>query len=109
MVFVAGTFNAVRVTVPFPTKLGHTPWAFVGLKGVRGECKVVLRYVDLIDNQVLMESPVVPLHSDNPLASHELAFEVPPLPLPHAGFFALELNVNGMLVGSRRIEVVGAK
>jgi hypothetical protein len=99
---IAGVFD--RITVPeVPGHFLHVTCLYVSLTEVRGEVDVMIRYVDLDSNEVLLEHGPTNLTSDDPLASIDFSVQVPPLPVPHEGVFALELHANNELVGMMRI------
>lgn len=99
---IAGTFDQIWAT-EFPTVFGRATWAFVSLTDLRGPAEVVLRYVDLTDGSVLLTTNPIPVATDDPLKSAQIRLEIPPLPMPHAGAYALELMVGGALAGTLRV------
>lgn len=101
---IAGTFNRLW-TRKFPSDLGRTVYAFICLTDVQGPVNLQLRYVDLETNQVLLENRPVEVKSENRLASTEVIVQVPPFPMPHAGFYAFELYAGNDLLGALRLEV----
>jgi len=62
-----------------------------------------LEYVDLSNDEVLMEYAPIYIESQDPLARIDFTIPVPPLPCPHPGFYALELHAGHELIGRVRI------
>ena len=99
---IAGVFDSV--TLPeIPGHFLKVTSLYVSLTELRGEVEVMLRYVDLDSNEVLMENGPTRLQCDDPLASVDLTVQVPPLPVPHEGVFALEVHAGNELIGMLRI------
>lgn len=82
-----------------------SPHVYISLTGVRDSVPLELRYIDLSDNKVLLALPFT-VNCKNPLETIELSLVVPPLPILHAGVYALELLSNAELLGSLRITAV---
>jgi len=127
---IAGTFNRLNVFTgnappdaasrpAQPTeqpseglrKLGYreickvgSPWAYVSLTELHGTVPLELRYVDLSNNAVLLRVELS-VKSGSPLDTVEVAVQLPVLPTPHAGTYALELLSNNEPVGSHRVTV----
>jgi hypothetical protein len=102
---IAGTFDSLRAA-ELPATFDRVTAAYICLTEVRGEIGVVLRYVDLDDNEVLMEHGPTQVRSDDPLASVDFVVPVPPIPMPHPGVFAFEVHSRNELLGFLRITVV---
>jgi len=81
-----------------------SPYAYLCLSDVRGDTKLMLRYVDLADNSQLFEGEIR-VTAQSPLDSVEAILPLPRLPVPHPGIFALEILYENELVGMRRIIV----
>jgi hypothetical protein len=80
-----------------------SPHVFISLTDVEGETPLELRYVDLGDDfKAIMEVEFVVTSQDR-LATVEIGMPIPPLPIPHAGVYALELLSAGEPLGSLRI------
>lgn len=107
---ICGTFNKLW-SPKFPAERGRSTKAFICLTNCHTQPTVKLRYVDLNDDNVLMETPDIRLRGEvgQPLKSHELIVEVPGFPMPHPGFYAFEVYCNSQLLGSIRIEVAKQK
>ena len=99
---IAGTFRQILVP-SFPVQYTWPVAAYVSLTNLRGKIALHLRFVDLRDLKVLVQTPALSVDSEDPLASIELACQVGSLPLPHAGTYALEVAANGEPIGSLRI------
>jgi hypothetical protein len=102
---IAGTFNQLSSSA-FPTVLQQITWAYAALTGVRGRHTVVLRYSDLGSGEALIESSALTIEGNDPLRLNELVVQVPPLPMPHPGVYAVELLVDGEMLSSLRVVVV---
>ena len=96
---IAGTFNRLWAK-EFPTQFGRCTKAFLVLTNCHGSQKLQIRYVDLRDGSVLLESPEVELTINDPLATNEVVMEVPPFPMPHEGKYDFEVYCNGAPIGS---------
>jgi hypothetical protein len=81
-----------------------SPYAYLCLTNVRGDTKLMLRYVDLGDNSQLFEGEIR-VTAQSPLDTVEAILPLPRLPVPHPGMFALELLYEDEPVGLRRITV----
>jgi len=84
--------------------LAGSPYAYFCLTDVRGTLNCALRYVDLQDENVLLETTFT-IQSDDPLATIEGISPMPPLPTPYAGVYALELLCDDEPVGCLRVTV----
>jgi hypothetical protein len=122
---IAGTFNRLFISKPKPTAGGvekpaseespaaprgdvrrmGSPTAYISLIDCHGVISLELRYVDLSDDKVLMRA-TIPIKCDDPLNTVEAIVPVPPLPVPHAGIYTLELLSNDEPLGALRITVV---
>lgn len=94
-----------KITVPGGLQAG-SPYAYVSLTDVRGECNFKLQYVFLEDHRVLISCDVH-LNSDDPIRTYEIVVPLPSLPTPEPGVYALELLYENELLGSHRVHVVG--
>jgi hypothetical protein len=125
---VAGTFNRLNVFTGQPAqpaqpaapkpdppegrrKLGYrdickvgSPWAYISLTELHGTVPLQLCYVDLSNNAVLVRVELS-VKSASPLDTVEVAVQLPVLPTPHAGTYALELLSGSEPVGSHRVTV----
>ena len=101
---IAGTFNQLWSN-KFPSRFGKTTKAYLVLTNCRGPQKLKIRYIDLQDESVLMESPEFKIMTENPLERHEVVMDVPPFPMPHEGQYAFEVYCNGELLGGIRVNV----
>jgi hypothetical protein len=82
-----------------------SPHVYISLTGVHDSVPLELRYIDLADNKVLLATQFS-VNCKNPLETMEFALVMPPLPIPHAGVYSLELLSNEELLGSLRITAV---
>jgi hypothetical protein len=101
---IAGTFNTLWGH-EFPTVFSRPTYVYLCLTEVHAQTTVQLRYVDLDKNDVLLGLDGLEISANSPLEAVELAVEVPPLPMPHAGVFAFEVHCLGSIVGTVRIHV----
>lgn len=100
---IAGTFD--RVSLGASQKALHPVFAYLAVTNCRGWIRLQLRHVDLADGSVLHTSGVLRFEADDPLRTYEVVIEIPPLPLPHEGTYAIEAYCNDELAGSIRIGV----
>lgn len=101
---ICGTFNKLWAQ-GMPSLLGRSTKAYLCLTGCRGKLVVGLKYVDLKDERVLLESPPVTLEWQDPLVPVEVVMDVPPLPMPHPGMYAFEAFCDGERLGVIRVTV----
>ena len=101
---IAGTFNQLWSS-KFPSQLTRTTKAYLVLTNCHGPQKLKIRYVDLEDGGVLLESPEIELAINDPLERHEVVMEVPPFPMPHEGKYDFEVYCNGSNLGHIQINV----
>ena len=102
---IAGTFNEVRLR-PDQTALERVVYAYLAITNCRGRVALQLRHVDLNDDSTLRESGVLRLDTRDPLRTYEVVMDVPHLPFPHSGFYALEACCNGQRIASIRLHAV---
>ena len=116
---IAGTFNRLlfgkqkrreierdgvkRQMIPGGVHVG-SPCVYISLTDIRGTISCVLRYVDLREDQPLLQTEFQ-IRCDDPLKTVEVILPMPPLPTPKAGIHALELLCDNEPVGSLRITV----
>ena len=101
---VAGIFNSLMAS-EFPATFSQATWAYVSLTDLRGTMKMVLRYRDLTDFSVLMETSALTIESQDPLATLEFGIPIPSFPMPHEGIYSFELYVDEDQLGSVRVTV----
>jgi hypothetical protein len=101
---IAGTFHQVNLEA-FPATLGRTVGLFVALRGVDGEADVQFELVGPESVEPLMRSHDMRVACSDPDRTVEFAVELPPLPLPAPGRYALRLEVNGAPLGEAPLEV----
>ena len=82
-----------------------SPFAYISLTEIRGTIPIELRYVDLDDNVVMMRVELS-VTTRSPLDTAEIVVQLPPLPTPHAGVYALELLTENEPLGSHRVTAV---
>ncbi len=117
---IAGTFNNVRFTrkqlirevehldgtkqmlVPGGMH-GGSPYAYVSLTDASDGTKLLLQFVNLSINRVLFQTEAVLSGNVERLATIELVFPLPPLPIAEAGVYAFEVSCEGEILGSYRI------
>lgn len=99
---IAGTFNHFAAD-DFPAEMARGKFAFLSLTDVRGRFEVTLRFVDLAGNDTLVELRGLAVECDDPLETVELVVEIPRLPIPHAGVYALEAHAQGEMMGMLRL------
>ncbi len=99
---IAGTFHQVNVPA-FPGSLGKTVGIFISLSGLDGTVEVRLEFVDAASGEVLMSTQRMQMYGEDRRLPVELAVEVPPLPLPHAGYYLFRLAADGRVLGESTV------
>jgi hypothetical protein len=116
---ICGTFNTFRFSrkppvnemqAPDGTKQtviagggqSGSPYAYVNLTDVCDGTKLRLQFINLNKNLVLFGTEVT-IGNTSRLATIELVFPLPRLPIQEAGAYALELLCDGDIIGSYRI------
>ena len=101
---IAGTFT--RLLAPeFPTEFSRITFAYLCLSGLRGKHKLKIRFIDLSDDSVLMESSNLEFENSDPLQSCEHIIEVHPFPMPHPGWFEFVAFCDENHIGRIRMEL----
>ncbi len=103
-VSLSGLFN--RVDVPADADYAAGATIFFSLRGVHGEVRLTLLYVDLLDDAALLERPI--RIEGQPLETTDVSVRVNQIPVPHPGSYAWELFYGAESLGSARIDVVVA-
>jgi hypothetical protein len=116
---ICGTFNTVKFsrkppvtevqrpdgtaqTVLMGGVQGGSPYAYLSLTDVCEGTKLLLRFVNLNQNAVLFGTEVT-VSNVNRLATIEMVFPLPRLPIQEAGTYALEVVCDDGILGSCRI------
>jgi hypothetical protein len=102
---VGGRLDGLRKLAPHEISKVGSPWVYISLTEIYGTIPLELRYVDLVDNVVLLRVEMS-AKSESPLDTLEAVVRLPPLPTPHPGTYALELLSNDEPLGSHRVTVV---
>ena len=117
---IAGTFNRLKFTrkpiskkVELPDGSDRTvvlggihsgsPFAYVSLTDVSNNTELLLQFVNLTKNEVLFGKKVF-LNCKDRLATAELVFGLPPLPIAETATYAFEVVCEGEILGSCRIQ-----
>lgn len=123
---IAGTFNTLRVRQSPPNqgnvpiepssqaerksinalRVASNPWLYFSLTDIVGKVLSSIRYVFLLDNQVLFSTDEFTIESNDRLATHERRLELPDLPIVGLGPYAIEFFANGEMIGALRIMAV---
>jgi hypothetical protein len=101
---ICGTFNHLTVD-SFPSQSMISKFALVALTDVHGSVSIVLKYIDLSTGETLVEMQGLEMEADDPLETVEVVVEITSLPMPHAGYYALEAHWNSDVLGILRISV----
>ena len=96
-----GIFNTIRVDEGAEFAAGGC--VFFAIRGVHGQVRLTLRYVDLRDERQLLTRPV--RVDGTPLETIDFTVRVNQIPVPHAGVFAWELLLGDEMLGVTRVEV----
>jgi hypothetical protein len=100
---ITGIFDQIEVKAP-STAFTSPAVLFFGLRDGRGKVSLTLRYVDLDDNEILLERSIQ-VECDA-LRTADVVLTIPKIPVPHAGAFVWELYHGTDLLGSSRVEAV---
>jgi hypothetical protein len=95
-----GIFDAVRVEEGVEFASGA--YVYFSVRGVHGQARLTLRYVDLRDDVRLLVRPV--RVEGTPLDTIDISVRVNAIPVPHSGAYVWELLCGPELLGSVRIE-----
>lgn len=102
---VAGIFNTLHAS-EFPTLFNARTYAFLSLTDIVGPKELVIRYRDMQDFTILMETAPATIQAPpDRLATVNLGIPIPGFPMPHAGAYAFELHMDGEELGSVRMTV----
>lgn len=104
---IAGTFHQVNLA-SFPATLGRSVGVFVALRGIDGEAALEFELVGPDAEESLLRSHNLRVTSPDPERTVEFAVELPPLPLPVPGRYALRVGVDGTPLGETMLEVTAA-
>jgi hypothetical protein len=104
---IAGTFHRLNVA-GFPTTLAKTVGVFVSLSGCDGDIDLDMDFIDGQTGDVLLSSQSLAFHCNDPTLPVDFALELPPLPLPRSGRYALRLAANGTVLGEIPVIAEGA-
>ena len=98
-VTLTGLFDQVRAPAGADDVSGGV--VYFSVRGVHGEARLTLRYVDLADNEPLIERPV--RVEGEPLDTTDVSVRVNRIPVPHPGGYVWELYAGGELLGTVRV------
>lgn len=96
---LVGLFDRVRVPAGADSASGGV--VFFAVRGVHGEARLTLQYVDLRDNDTLIERPV--RVEGGPLDTTDVSVRVNRIPVPHPGVYAWDLYAGLELLGTCRV------
>ena len=101
---VAGTFHQIDVG-SVPATFAGPAAVFVSLLDVDGPTGVDLRFVEPASGEVLLGPHRVEVTGTDPRLPVEFAVQLPPLPLPRRGRYALRLSLDGVVLGEAPVAV----
>jgi hypothetical protein len=104
---IAGTFDTIWMR-EFPGTLPVSTWVYLALTDCHGRIDVELRFVDLDDYSVLGQLSGMSVEAGDPLMTYEVLMQVPPLPMPKPGWYALEAYCNREQTSSLRLRIAKA-
>ena len=104
---IAGTFHQVNLG-SFPATLGRSVGVFVALRGIEGEAALEFELLGPDRAEPLLRSHNMRVASTDPERTVEFAVELPPLPLPVPGRYALRVGLDGTPLGEAMLEVTAA-
>lgn len=105
---ICGVFNNF-VGIDFPTELLRSTVAYLQLTGIHGSAEIRVTYVDLAEDQVLIDCGPYTVNASSPLVNVEQSIELPFLPIPHPGVYAFEVHCTGEMIGRLRVSVEQAE
>jgi len=105
---ICGTYNRMWAE-EFPSQFARATKCYVCLTDCRGDFALRLQYVDLSNNEVLLESPSVETKGDDPFQPREVIMYVPPLPMPHEGRYSMDVYCGDEMLGSYQVYVAKAE
>lgn len=109
---IAGTFTSIA-SPKFPL-VHQTCFLYANLTDFSGPAAVIFRLVDLADGSTVGESGTVKFTVQDRLKPFELPVRLPPLVLPHPGFYSIDLlwgearaplaswKLEGILIGETK-------
>lgn len=71
------------------------------VRGVHGEARLTLQYIDLSNDHLLIERPV--RVEGEPLDTTDMSVRVNRIPVPHPGVYAWDLYAGVELLGTCRV------
>jgi hypothetical protein len=98
---IFGIHNAFRVTEGVDYAPGVT--MFFAVRGLHGETRLLLRYVDLSNGDSILDRPL--RVEGTPLETTDVTVRVNRVPVPHEVVYAWELWSETEMLESRRVEV----
>jgi hypothetical protein len=100
---VAGTFHQIAMP-ELPATLPLSVGVFIVLSGLEGDTELGLQFVEP-DGDVLLDLQGIELSVGDEIESIELGLEVPPLPLPRAGRYAMRVTLDGAVLAEAPVRV----
>jgi hypothetical protein len=98
---VTGLFDVIEIQRP-ATHFTSQAFLFFALTGLPGQVDLSLHYVDLSDLSLLLDRPFS-VQGTDPLLSQVVCLAVAPMPVPHSGVYAWELDWQNEIIGSSRV------
>ena len=83
----------------FPGSLERSVGVFVCVSGFEGDVDLDLDFTHTDNGDVLLKSQSLGFSCSDPTLPVEFAVELPPLPLPRAGRYAVRLAARGTVLG----------
>ncbi|KAB8141287.1 hypothetical protein F8S13_19520 [Chloroflexia bacterium SDU3-3] len=104
---ISGTFHQLNVAA-FPATFPRTIGLFVSMSGLAGSTDIGISLVDVTTGDTLVSTQPLGIRCDSPDAVVSFGVELPPLLLPHAGCYHVQLAVNGSVIGHTPVYAIGS-
>lgn len=101
---IAGTFHQIDVGA-VPATMSQSIGAFVSLLGVDGPTGIDVRFIERDSGEVLLGPRTLEVAGTDPQLPVEFAVQLPPLPLPRSGRYAVQVSTAGGLLGEAPVAV----
>lgn len=101
---IAGVFHQYNA-LNFPTNFDRNIGIFISLSAFVPKIEARIEFVDVANETVLLRTPVLEILLAESALPVEFALEMPPVPLPHAGFYLYRLVVDDHILSEAALSV----
>jgi hypothetical protein len=102
---IAGTFHQINLTA-VPTTFTRSIGLFLSLAGLSGPTSIDLEFVAEPSDTVLMRLEALDIEGNDSGLPVAVAVELPPLPLPQAGRYRVQVLAGGRVLGATPVLAV---